>query len=193
MTAAKLSLRGYADHRRERGLPGRTHTAVRKAIQEGRLRASVEREGRRWYIDAELADAEWDHRTDSTQQRTPREKRSPLFDGEGPEALEAGRGGEQGPKGGPGVNELQRRRLECQVQLAQLDLEERSGSLVSAAGVRARAFETARAAKNRILAVVDRVDATLAPRMSRAKVRRILTEELLAALEVLSTGEPEKE
>jgi hypothetical protein len=50
----------YADHRRVRGLPGGSRSAVRHAIETGRLRQSLSRnEAGRVRIDVEAADQEW--------------------------------------------------------------------------------------------------------------------------------------
>lgn len=61
-----LSRRAYAAHRLERGLPGGTDMAVRKAISTGRI--TVEADGS---IDPAKADAQWLSGTDQAFQRTP--------------------------------------------------------------------------------------------------------------------------
>ncbi|KPQ06188.1 MAG: hypothetical protein HLUCCA12_12120 [Rhodobacteraceae bacterium HLUCCA12] len=59
-----LSIRGYAQHRAAQGLPGTSHTAVRKAIASGRI--TPESDGT---IDPVLADAQWAGQTDPAMQR----------------------------------------------------------------------------------------------------------------------------
>lgn len=59
-----LSIRAYAQHRAAQGLPGTSHTAVRKAIQSGRITA--EGDGT---IDPARADAQWAGQTDPAKQR----------------------------------------------------------------------------------------------------------------------------
>ena len=59
-----ISIRAYAAHRSERGLPGGSHTAVRKAIQSGRI--TQEPDGS---IDPGRADAQWAGQTDPSRQR----------------------------------------------------------------------------------------------------------------------------
>ena len=59
-----LSIRAYAQSRAARGLPGRSHTAVRKAIAAGRV--TPEPDGT---IDPERADAQWSGQTDPAKQR----------------------------------------------------------------------------------------------------------------------------
>lgn len=61
-----LSRRAYAAHRLDRGLPGGTDTAVRKAITTGRI--TLEADGS---IDPGKADREWASGTDAAFQRSP--------------------------------------------------------------------------------------------------------------------------
>lgn len=62
-----LTLQEYAEHRRERELPGGTIQAVHDAVQRGRITAPVvahPRLGRKVYmVDPELADREWAENT----------------------------------------------------------------------------------------------------------------------------------
>lgn len=60
-----MSLRAYARHRKDRGLPGGSDTAVRKAIQAGRISKLPD-----GTIDPETADAEWSGSTDRAKVRT---------------------------------------------------------------------------------------------------------------------------
>lgn len=60
-----ISRRAYAAHRKERGLPGGSHTAVNKAIETGRI--SILPDGS---IDPAWADTEWASATDPAFQRT---------------------------------------------------------------------------------------------------------------------------
>lgn len=59
-----LSIRAYAQHRAALGLPGTSHTAVRKAIAAGRI--TPEADGT---IEPERADAQWAGQTDPAMQR----------------------------------------------------------------------------------------------------------------------------
>jgi phage terminase Nu1 subunit (DNA packaging protein) len=55
-----VNLQAYANHRKALGLRGTSHVAVLKAIERGRLMApAVERKGRGWEINPELADQQW--------------------------------------------------------------------------------------------------------------------------------------
>lgn len=62
-----LSQRGYAEHRRKRGLSGGTPRAVQKALATGRITAHPD--GR---IDGRLADSQWKANTSVTKMRQPR-------------------------------------------------------------------------------------------------------------------------
>jgi len=59
-----LSIRAYAQHRAGLGLPGASHTAVRKAISTGRIRQEAD-----GTIDPARADAQWAGQTDPAKQR----------------------------------------------------------------------------------------------------------------------------
>jgi hypothetical protein len=55
-----MNLQAYANHRKALGLRGTSHVAVLKAIERGRIMApAVQRQGRGWEINAELADQQW--------------------------------------------------------------------------------------------------------------------------------------
>ena len=55
-----MNLQQYGDHRKALGLKGTSHVAVLKAIERGRLMPpAVERNGRSWEINPELADQQW--------------------------------------------------------------------------------------------------------------------------------------
>lgn len=60
-----LSQRGYAAHRKSKGLSGQSHTAVRKALATGRISALPDGS-----IDPASADRQWAAETDVALQRT---------------------------------------------------------------------------------------------------------------------------
>lgn len=59
----RLGIRAYARHRKARGLPGASHTAVGKAIKDGRIADAVSDDG---LIDPDHADRLWAARTRTT-------------------------------------------------------------------------------------------------------------------------------
>lgn len=63
-----MNLQQYGDHRKTLGLKGGSHVAVLKAIERGRLMApAVERRGRGWEINPELADQQWADATNTAE------------------------------------------------------------------------------------------------------------------------------
>lgn len=71
---------------------------------------------------------------------------------------------------------------------AEIEFHERVGTLVSAAGVRKAAFETARRVRDQLLGVPDRIAATLAAERDPVRVHQVLTGELKRALNELTRG-----
>lgn len=61
MTTKPLSIRQYAEHRRRLGLPGKSHSAVRRAARDGRLAGVLTSDGK--IADAAEADRLWARRT----------------------------------------------------------------------------------------------------------------------------------
>ena len=63
-----MNLQQYGDHRKALGMKGGSHVAVLKAIERGRLMApAVERRGRGWEINPELADQQWADATNTAE------------------------------------------------------------------------------------------------------------------------------
>ena len=190
----KLSMRGYGLHRKEQGLPGQSHSAVRKAIDRGSLVRSISYDDRnRIWIDAKLADKEWAERVDEAQQREPEVARGRHSDGED--------GAEQGAlfpelrpdktpdtPGGKksGYKQAQAVRIMYQAQLAKLDYEERSGKLCRVEGVQVEAFRTGRVVRDSILNIADRIAAELAAETQVHVVHSKLVQELTVAMQELA-------
>lgn len=153
-----LSVRQYALRRN----PPVSHTAVRNAIQSGRLAASVKRRpnGRVCGIEVAVADREWLANTDPGAQRDV-EVRAGAPRGERPQRAEAHHPPDSTPGLFPGVElppehpapaavvngapvatangrlpDLRARLMDSQVSLAALELAEKTGQLVDV-----RAFE----------------------------------------------------
>jgi phage terminase Nu1 subunit (DNA packaging protein) len=158
-TRLYTSLSGYARHR------GCHPHAVEQAIQDGRLStraAAKEPGGRRWRIDVALSDKEWAALT-----------------------------GEQGPGGAADIDrdavvEARVRRQLAQAEIAELDLAERRGELVSARDVETRIRDVFAHCRNRLLGVPSRARQR-DPAITVGQIR--LIEELIReALEELSGG-----
>lgn len=91
-----MNLQAYANHRKALGLRGTSHVAVLKAIERGRLMPpAVERQGRGWEINAELADQQW---ADTTH---PAERGSGYHRGQEPAAARPSADVQQEPASRP--------------------------------------------------------------------------------------------
>lgn len=172
-----VGLRAFA---RARGV---SPTAVSKAIATGRLK-SAEKIGSRWAIDLEAATAEWNANTDPSKQRPPessdpkRGAQKDLF-GDEPVRLSPANGA------GPLAVSMQRAaaiKLSCQAQLARLEYEERNGSLVKKDRVTLQAFQLARAIRDALLAIPDRLAASVAGESDERTVHEMLRVELVGVL-----------
>jgi hypothetical protein len=79
-------------------------------------------------------------------------------------------------------------------KLAELNFRERAKQLVDAGTVRARAFENARAVRDAVLGLPNKIGAELAAETDPVKVQNLLILELTRVLEELATAAslPEK-
>jgi len=152
---ALLTARKYADHR------GVSHTAVQKAIQQGRIKAAPDGK-----IDVEQADRDWDRNTSPVN--APRATK--------PETA----------TGGPTYAQSRAVRELYLARLAKIEFEERSSKLVSRDDVTVAAFTKARTVRDSLLNIPDRVAALLAAETEPAKAHNILSEEIRKALIELS-------
>jgi phage terminase Nu1 subunit (DNA packaging protein) len=146
---------------------GVSHTAVQKAVDSGRLKRSIAREDGRPYIaDPELAMQEW--AAGAGKLRT--DKPAP-----------------------PSLLEAQRRVAVERAHALKLSNRQKRGRLIDAGKARREAFECARAIRDSVLNVPDRLAAELAAERDAARVHARLDAELRKALEsaadILARGE----
>lgn len=182
-------MRAYAATRKARGLSGGTHRSVAKAIAAGRLERSVVfRDGRQW-IDAELADEEWDNRTDPTLARTPEHSGDPTAGRPGGSLEDAPRDDARASSD-PAVAEQARAaqavRLTFQAKLAELEFRQRSGELVRADDVALAQSRALMMVRDRMRALPDKLAPLVAPEKDAHRCRAILlaqVERVLAELE----------
>jgi hypothetical protein len=153
-----VSLRKYAEHRRV------SHTAVQKAIKQGRIKTTADGK-----IDVEQADREWGRNTSPVN--AP--KRAP-------------RTGGGGGAGGPTYAQSRAVRELYLARLAKIEFEERAGKLVSRDEVTVAAFTKARTVRDNLLNIPDRVAAVLAAETDPVRAHQILTAEIRKALIELS-------
>lgn len=168
-----LSQRAYA---RRRGV---SQAAVWKAIQTGRI-STV-----RGKIDPETADCEWAANTDPSKPRNsivgePKRTR-PIGEPSKPTDLDGacrvhGGNGEARARNVYVVARATRER--CLAQMARLELEERMQQLVRRDEVQLAAVTAARSAREKLLALPQRVSGSIAAADDPTEVRRILEEEI---------------
>lgn len=172
---AHKSLRTYAKAR------GITHEAVRQAIKTGRLvKSIVYVNGEPKIADEAIADQEWAANTDQSKPRNritgdPKHRRASQDAPMQPMANDAA--GESGAKG-PSYAQSRAIREAYQARLSKLEYEERSGKLVQADAARVAIFNTARKARDMLMAVPDRVAPLVVGQTDAHEIHRILMDEV---------------
>lgn len=172
---APKSLRTYAKAR------GISHEAVRQAIKAGRLVKSVVYvKGEPKIADEAIADQEWAANTDQSKPRNritgdPKHRRASQDAPMKPMANDAGAEG-----GGKGPSYAQSRAIReaYMARLAKIEFEEKSGKLVSADAARVAIFNTARKARDMLMAVPDRVAPLVVGQTDAHEIHRILMDEM---------------
>jgi hypothetical protein len=155
-----VSLRQYAKHR------GVSHTAVEKAVKQGRIRTTPDGK-----IDVEEADRDW-HRNSSPVNAPKQDRRSAQEN--------------DGAAHGPTYAQSRAVRELYLARLAKIEFEERAAKLVSRDEVTVAAFTKARTVRDNLLNISDRLAATLAAESDPSCVHQILTDEIRKALIELS-------
>ncbi len=172
-----VSIREYARSRAERGLPGASHTAVRKAIQSGRITAEAD-----GTVDPERADAQWAGQTDPAKQRgeqsqalasesaratgavrSERPVPQAAIDAVQDTLAETGDGAE--PAGANGQVTFMRARLATEVLKAQLQkerLKRERGEVIDRKKAAAMVFDLARRERDAWISWPARVSANMA-------------------------------
>lgn len=169
----EVSLRTYAKRR------GISHEAVRQAIKTGRLKKSVVMvKGEPKIADEALADKEWAANTDQSKPRNritgdPKHRRAP---GEQMQPM-ANDGGGDGGKG-PSYAQSRAIREAYMARLAKLEFDEKSGKTIGADAVRVAIFNTARKARDMLMAVPDRVAPLVVGQTDAHEIHRILADEM---------------
>jgi len=181
---ALLSIRGYARHRAERGLPGQSQTAVQKALASGRIQIAG------GLIDSEAADQQWEARSSAGHRRysptaaLPGE--APLREAQAP-APEPRRVAEAPLPGGISLAQAYAIEKAYKARLARIEYEERSGKLVPAADVRLAWARLIGEARNKILGLPVAIKARV-PSLTLAEVA-VIDELVRETLEGLAEGE----
>jgi len=183
-----MNLQQYANHRKALGLRGTSHVAVINAYNDGRLsEPAVRREGRNWIINAELADAQWATRTDPSEKGAMGGGTARPI-GTTPAAAATTDQPPAAAKGGPPLAISKQVKAAYDAKLTELDYKERSKELVLASETRAEAFACARAVRDALLSLADRLAPQLAATTDARECHRLLTEEHRIALRGLADG-----
>lgn len=172
----KTELISQREYARRRGI---SNSTVHDAVQAGRI-SSINGK-----IDPEQADREWLQNTDQSKPRnritgSPKHARPP---GEPSEPMDFGRT-DGGVVTASGYARARAARELYQAQLAKLDLDERNEILVRADMVRVGAFNMARKTRDQLIALSERLAATLPP-----ETQRVVEEEIERLCQELSDAE----
>jgi hypothetical protein len=170
------------EYAEQRGVTGR---AVRKAIADGRIvKGAVQAGKRRWQIDPEIADQEWQRNTSPAKQRGQAAERA--------RELERQQGAPDVLAKAPSHAQAQALRTLYQAKLLELDLKERQGQLVPKADVERVWFEEGRRVRDSLrrtpqlmIGDIARAAGGLTPEQ-RAEVLLVLERHLVKALEGLA-------
>ena len=177
------------------GLRGQTHVAVINACNDGRLTPpAVHRNGRSWIINAELADEQWATRTDPSEYGgmgggTARRIGPPELAPQPTPASKA-TAGQLPPaaKGGPSLAVSKQVKAAYEAKICELDFKQRNGELVVARDVKSQAFTLARAVRDGMMGIADRLAPQLAAATDPRQVHALLTTEIRVALRALADG-----
>ncbi len=159
-----LSQRGYAAHRKKKGLPGHTLWAVQKALKAGRITRNAEGK-----IEPKQADKDW---LENTEDQAPPPGQGELFT--------------------EGYHKSRARHEEAKAQLAELLVKEKKGELVPREVVAQAYADEFRAASEKLQTLSARISHTLATTRSARKCQQILDEAHFKVLEELAAGSPEE-
>lgn len=129
-TVPLVSIRGYAKHR------GVSHTAVEKAVKQGRIRIV---DGK---IDVEQADRDWNRNSSPVNK---------------PETAPRAAASVEPLVAGPSFAQSRAVREAYEARLAKLTYEERIKKLINADEMRVAAYNFSRMIRDRVLGVPDRV------------------------------------
>ena len=174
-------------------LMGVSPQAVRFAIKHGRLKESVQRNGKLWLVDDQLGPAEWDRNTAPQFQRgRMAERQEAKAAAATPPA--AGGGSAPGPLGKVTQPQAAALRTMYQARLLELDLKQRLDQLVPAEEMRRVRFETGRRVRDAVLRIGPQMIGEIAKAAGgltpdqRAEVLMVIERYQVQALEALADG-----
>lgn len=170
-----------AEYARRRGV---SRAAVTQAVKAGRITLI---DGK---VDPEVADIQWARNTDAAQQRGAAAQASMSTSSSAAIAPRTGsRGGsEKGDEGGGAdLHDARARREQALAELAELELAEKRGELVSVAEVEKALVSKILGVRDSLDTLADRLSPLLAAESDPAKVYAMLRGEIRQVLAQLST------
>jgi hypothetical protein len=185
-----MALMSFAEYAKHRGV---SKAAVTKAVQAGRISTEVDETGKR-KINPEVADREWKDHTQADKlhiptQRERKELTAKVVEESGStqENYDDNELSPDDPDFNPFTSFTKSRALKehYNANLARLEYEEKIGKLVSAEEVKNAAFKRARAVRDGLLALPDRLSAEMAAETNQFRVHARLTEEIRKVLRSL--------
>ena len=156
---------------------GVSRSAVTYAVSNGRLKVHTDENGSR-FLDEDEAEVDWFKNADEQKMRISGSLR-PAEERPGGKRI----GKNDDPAELPTITESRAQKEKWLAKTAQLNYEERVGQLVDAEEVRQAAFKVARAVRNGLNGIPDRIAAELAAETNQFRVHKILSDEIRRVLE----------
>lgn len=176
----------YARSRKERGLPGGSREAVRKAVDEGRISAF----GPDKLLDRALADSQWERNTRTRMSQTSAQPGQLGIDAspdQAPLPQETG-----SAKTDPGYMQFRSRREEADAQIAEMNAAKMRGTMLMRADVDRAMFEIGREIRDRLTACARRIASEVASIQTAEACESVIDREHRIVLELLVTSFREK-
>lgn len=182
----------YARSRKERGLPGGSREAVRKAVEEGRIRAF----GTDKLVDLELADAQWERNTRARVSpgsgAAAGQPMLPMPDLPGADAYTPPAAAPLAVAQDPTYMQLRARRELADAEMAEMNAAKMRGAMVLREDVDRAHFEIGREIRDALTACARRVAAEVSSVSSAEACESVIDREHRIVLELLVTSLREK-
>jgi hypothetical protein len=178
----------YARSRKERGLPGGSREAVRKAVDEGRISAF----GPDKLLDKALADSQWERNTRSRVSPSSAAPAQLGLDAPGDTAPEMPEPASSKAAADPGYMQFRSRREEADAQIAEMNAAKMRGSMLMREDVDRAMFEIGREVRDRLTACARRIASEVASLNTAEACESVVDREHRIVLELLVTACREK-
>lgn len=182
----------YARSRKERGLPGGSREAVRKAVERGHISAF----GPDKLVDQQLADSQWERNTRarvSQSSAQPAPATPGMASAVGPQPDHTGEvSGSSKPPADPTYMQFRSRREEADAQIAEMNAAKMRGAMLMREDVDRAIFEIGRELRDRLTACARRIASEVAATNSAEACETVIDREHRIVLELLVTTFREK-